>query len=227
MVLACPLLAEAVLSAVTEWKVRWLLLGSLIAGVFFNLAFQLMILSSWEGWQVVAGKVSEASYLGSMHASYPTPPYDALVWMNENLPKSARVLFAGESRSYYLERRAIPSSIPGPQPVVVWAREARTGAELAQKMRAAGVTHIFLNLMEALRTDSYREFQWDPASWAVFDDFWTHSTRLIWKKENSRPRKPRRRFTCLNWCPEVHRPPSRIRPRPIRSCIGNPMPRLK
>jgi hypothetical protein len=183
LVLTCPLIAEAVLSAVSGWLERWVLLGSFTLGIVANIALQLIILFSWEGWQVVAGQVSEADYLGRSHTLYPTPPYDGLIWMNENLPKDARVLFAGESRSYYLNRRSIPIAIPGSQPVVAWSREATSGQELAQRMRAEGVTHIFLNLMEALRTDSYQELRWDPASWAVFDDFWTHSTRLIWRKE--------------------------------------------
>ena len=78
--------------------------------------------------------MSEDAYLGRMHATYPTPPYDALVWMNQHLPPDAVVLFAGESRSYYLQRRAIPSSIPGPQPVVLVVRGMpASGPELGAK----------------------------------------------------------------------------------------------
>lgn len=183
MVLIAPVVAEAVCVAAKGWM-RWPLLGAFTLGALVNVALQLMLLFSWEGWQVVAGHVTENAFLGGMHATYPTPPYDALMWMNEHLPSDAVVLFAGESRSYYLNRRSLPTSIPGPQPVVLWAEQSHSGAELAQKMQTAGVTHIFVNLMEGLRTDSYHVFHWTPESWAVFNDFWARDTRLIWRQEN-------------------------------------------
>jgi hypothetical protein len=189
MVLACPLMAEALVIAAGS-GMRWILFSVFGLGMLANLALQLAILFSWEGWKVVAGNVSEEVYMGQTHSSYPMPPYDGLLWMNQNLPKDAVVLFAGDSRSYYLERRSIPSSIPGPQPVVLWAEQSHTGEELAQKIRATGATHIFVNLAEAIRTDSYRVFSWDAAGWGVFDDFWSHHVRMIWKKESQDRNNP-------------------------------------
>jgi hypothetical protein len=184
MALCCLLMAEPLLETTGFFR-RFIVLGAFAVGLLANLYLQNVVFLSSEGWRVIGGQLSEDAYLGRMHATYPTPPYDALVWMNQHLPDNAVVLFAGESRSFYLERRSIPSSIPGPQPIVRWSKEALTSDELAERFQRAGVTYIFLNLVEAVRTDGYHVFNWDKNSWLIFDDFWARHTRLAWKSENN------------------------------------------
>lgn len=191
MALLCAVAAEAATRLARQDRLSGALVRiGLGIGLLWNVTLAGLMLFGWEGWRVLGGFETEDRYLSAMHATYPTPPYAGIAWMNRELPADAVVLFVGDSRSHYLKRRAIPVSIPGRQPLVDWAKEARTGAELAQRMRQAGATHVFLNLVEAVRTDSYQIFRWDAASWAVLDDFWRRYVRLVWKQESEDSRNP-------------------------------------
>src|SRR5437016_1717876 len=112
----------------------------------------------------------EHDYLATAHYSYPIPDYEGLVWMNQNLPAGSKAMIAGDARSFYTRIAVVPSSIFDTQPIVLVAREAHSGADLARLLRKQGVTHLFLNFAEAIRTESYGNFSWDQESWAVFDD---------------------------------------------------------
>ncbi|MFA5975696.1 MAG: glycosyltransferase family 39 protein [Elusimicrobiota bacterium] len=187
LALASPLFAETLIMASRSAWIRTLVLGSVLAGTLNNFSMLAKMIHQVGGWQVVGGWVPEAEYLGEMHPTYPPPSYDALAWMNTHLPAQAKVLFMGDCRSYYLERRAVPSSTPGGQAIVKIIRESRDGTEVARRLREEGVTHLFLNFGEAVRTEGYQLFPWDPVSWPVLTDFWNHSVRLLWKKENFTP----------------------------------------
>ena len=82
------------------------------------------------------------------------------------------MLFAGETRAFYCNRRFIAPSVNDVHPLVLFARASSTPEELQAKITAAGITHIFLNLGEAARLDkNYKLFQWDEASLRVFNAF--------------------------------------------------------
>ncbi|HVO33536.1 MAG TPA: hypothetical protein VMU17_06445 [Elusimicrobiota bacterium] len=184
LALASPLLAEGILRAGRSKTVRVALLAAVAAGAFSNWALTAGIAYQIGGWQVVGGWMSEADYLGDMHASYPTPPYDGIAWMNQHLPAEAKVCVMGDSRSYYLQRRAIPSSTPGEQAIVQIVRASRDGDDVAGRLRAEGITHLYLNMAEAVRTEQYQLFPWDERTWPVFSEFWERYVRLVWKEEN-------------------------------------------
>jgi len=214
-VLTAPLIAEALYQIPPAAWIRWIGWGAFALGIVINLHMQLLIFFNWNGWNVLAGRASESAYLQRMWATYPTPPYEALEWMNANLPKDAVVLFAGEARSYYLRRRAIPSSIPGVQPIVAWSQESKTGDALAKKMRAEGVTHIFVNYVEAMRTEGYGAFKWTPAGWATLDDFWKHHIRFIWKKEDPSRENPQALYVYELASEEMSKQPHAPPPNPF------------
>jgi len=179
LALLAPVAAQAVLS-LRRW--RALLLGLVAAGACLNLEASYTMLYSMGGWRVLGGQMSEADYLSDTRASYPTPPYEGYQWMNSHLPPEAKILIVGDSRSYYTDRRVIPASVYDPQALVEYAR-APDAARMRQALRRDGVTHIFFNLVEAVRTQSYGLFPWDRAVWNTLNDFWAHDVRLIWKDE--------------------------------------------
>jgi hypothetical protein len=100
--------------------------------------------------------------------------------MNKNLPAGSKVMMAGDTRTFYSRVPVVPASLFNTEPIVLIAHDARNADDLARLLHEKGVTHLFLNFAEAVRTESYGNFSWDMHSWAVFDDFWQHHARLIW-----------------------------------------------
>lgn len=191
LALAAPLLADAALRAARAPWVRVPVMGALAIGSARNLYFLFFLLYNIGGWAVVGGLEAEDAYLGRMHATYPLPPYDAIRWMNGHLPAGSKILFAGESRSYYTRHATVMHSIPGRQPIVDWPRQAGDSEALARRLRREGVTHLFLNLGEGIRNAAYGIFAWDPRGWAVLNDFWSRYMKLAWKEEDPNPREPK------------------------------------
>jgi len=98
------------------------------------------------------------------------PAYD---FINSELPRGARVLVLGDARTFGLERPYLASSVFDLNPVVELSSASRSGGELYSRLRAAGVTHIVLNVAEAIRLGrGYRTFYWDAAARRVFYEFW-------------------------------------------------------
>jgi len=174
------LLAHAVLSFRPAVVVRQTLLVLCIFSAAWNLYYTLVLTGLRDGWRVVGGMVSEHDYLAEAHFSYPMPDYEGLVWMNNNLPAGSRVMMAGDTRTYPTRIPVVPSSLFDNQPIVTISRTAQSGDEVAEILRKKGVTHLFVNVGEAIRTESYGPFQWDGNSWAVLDNFWRGHVRLIW-----------------------------------------------
>ncbi len=104
------------------------------------------------------------------HAYSSRPAYD---FINSELPRGARVLVLGDARIFGLERPYLASSVFDLNPVVELSAASRSGGELYSRLRAAGVTHIVLNVSEAIRLGrGYRTFYWDAAARRVFYEFW-------------------------------------------------------
>jgi hypothetical protein len=107
--------------------------------------------------------------------------------MNEHLPVGSKLLMAGDSRSLYTRVPIVPSSIYDSQVIIEVARRAGTGDEMARLLGEQGITHIFINFAEAVRTEGYGVFDWDQHSWAVLEDFWSRYPELIWVSYRPNP----------------------------------------
>jgi hypothetical protein len=185
LALLVPVAAQALIS-LAGW--RRAVAGIVALGLFVNLGWSYVLIYGSEGWRVIGGQMSEAEYLGSQRMAYPTPPFDAYAWMNAHLPGTAKILIAGEPRSLYLDRRAVPSAPYDPQPLYQYAQQSSAEA-MAEAMRRDGVTHVFINLGEAVRTQQYRPFPFTAEEWRTFDTFWARSVELLWKSENLPPKE--------------------------------------
>jgi hypothetical protein len=163
------------------------MLALCLFGAGWKLYYSFLLTGYKEGWRVVGGMVSEYDYLATARYSYPRPDYEGLVWMNNHLPPGSKVLMAGDARTLYSQVPVVPASVFDTAPIVLVAREARNGDDMARLLREKGVTHLFLNFAEAVRTEEYRNFSWDKQSWAVFDDFWQNNVRLIWSSVAGSP----------------------------------------
>lgn len=178
-----PLAAEITLSFEPFRRIRGILLAAWVASFAVNFYRLSMIQACTEGWKVLTGRLSEAAYLREEHATYPTPPYAAIEWMNNHLPRESKVLFIGEARTYYMERAAIPSGVVDPQPLVELSKKSRSARELAHELRQMGVTHLSLSRQESERTAGYNLFSMDRASAKRLQDFWAHHAHPLWSQE--------------------------------------------
>lgn len=96
-------------------------------------------------WAYVRGRMSRHEYLTRQRVTYGLPYYAAAEWVNANLPPKAKVLLLGESRAYYLERDFIAATVFDHNPFWTAAAAAKDPAELRERLRALGVTHILLS----------------------------------------------------------------------------------
>jgi len=174
-------LYAALITGLGNKPLRWLCQFLLVLISVFSLQWLNRIEASQDGWRVVFGLQDRESYLGQPHSTYPSPYYPAMKYMNSALPPDSRVLFAGETRGYYCERRFIAPSVTDVHPLVLFARASSTPEEMQAKVAAEGFTHIFLNLAEAIRLDKgYHLFQWDEASIRVFNAWWDRYVQPVW-----------------------------------------------
>ncbi len=183
LAIASMIFGEAIILGFPNGAARFCGFGAISLAALANVMGLLSVIFFQDGWRVTGGQIKESTYLAEMHGSYPTPPYSGFAWMNANLPKGSVILVAGEARTHYSVHRVIPSSVPDPQPLVVYARNAADDQAMAAQMRADGITHIFLNFVEAVRTESYGLFPFKEDDWMRFEKFWQKNVELIWKEE--------------------------------------------
>lgn len=101
-----------------------------------------------------------AVYSEAVAEAFPT------AWMNRELPKEAVVLFVGESRTAYVDRRAIWSSAWDRGLLAQSLANGENAAGTLASMRQAGVTHIYVSFAELsrLRDSGYTDERMGPES---------------------------------------------------------------
>ena len=70
---------------------------------------------------------------------------------NTNLPAEARVLMIYEARPWLLHRASVYNTVFDASELLRLAQGARTGPEVADRLRAAGITHVLVNQAELQR----------------------------------------------------------------------------
>ncbi len=179
------LLSASLERALLTRATRILLIPAAGAIMFLGIQWAGAHLRSQEGWRQVFGFITESEYLGTQRPTYPAPYYRAMEYINTHLPSDSRILFAGDARSFYCRRRHMASSVHDVHPLVLWARDSSDAGELHRRIREAGITHIFLNLSETIRLhESYKMFQWDERSAAVFRKWWPAHVRAVWNHDS-------------------------------------------
>ena len=116
-------------------------LALVLAGFFLNWT----TLTGGAGWKYLIGSLSRLEYRAQAGGSW-----DSMRgWINTNVLARGRVLFVGEPRRLWMERRVL-SYGPVFRPVTWKAvAESRDAATVAKKMRQAGITHIVYNQISA------------------------------------------------------------------------------
>jgi hypothetical protein len=102
---------------------------------------------------------------------------EPVIWMNENLPAKAKVLYVGEARVYYARHPVLWSTAFDRHPLMEM-RAAGTPVELLATMRARGITHVYINFSELERLRSHYHHLLD-ANWYVFRNFLQQHAREV------------------------------------------------
>lgn len=178
-------LATGLRSVETPKPLRRLGLGILLLACLIDsgdIAANWMVLANWP---VVLGRQPAADYLSHGHPMYPTPYYPAMDFINAKTPPGARVLFVGESRSFYCDRDHIADSAFVPNTLAGLIRGAKTGAELYQSVGRLGVDYLVVNRGEILRQ---RLAFVTHADAPVFDAFARDHLRQVFEHKVDDPR---------------------------------------
>lgn len=104
-----------------------------------------------------SGKVAVGQESRSAFAERTLDHYGAAQYVKAYLPPDANLLFIGESRPFYFDRRALAPHPFHHHPLAVWLQEAETPEQLRDRIRREGFTHVILNTREFKRLqDQYR-----------------------------------------------------------------------
>lgn len=143
--LVCMLGALAIMRAESPRLLR----GLAVAGSCFLLLHSLQgAIASWykQGlWAVTFGKATKDEYLLASHPSFFESSYAGVRFINAALRPDARVLFIGDERGFYCERRFVAASVYDRNPIVELANESSALAGFQKMLGSAGISHLLLN----------------------------------------------------------------------------------
>lgn len=158
------------------------LLCMLILLAFNNLTFSTSILKiTQDPFPYVTGSQSRKDYLSTQRPSFPCPYYQTLEFANTKLDKKAKILFLGETRGLYCQRRFLAQGSGDFSPLMEWTKTSQSDSELYSRFNENGVTHILLNVPEAKRLSVYDIFYWDRRDVKIFNDFWKKYVKEIYR----------------------------------------------
>ena len=103
---------------------------------------------------------------------------EPVVWMNENLPSGAKVLYVGEGRVYYAKQPVLWSTAFDQHALTAMSNEARTTDELLAALRARGVTHVYMNFAELDRLRRSYDYM-VSANWSLIRNTLQHSATEV------------------------------------------------
>jgi hypothetical protein len=96
--------------------------------------------------------------------------YDAAQFVRTEVPANAKLLFIGETRTYYFFRDALAPSAYDRHPLQQWVEESDSAGRLAERLAREGITHVVLNIREFKRLhESYGLLTFDGMDAQVKD----------------------------------------------------------
>jgi hypothetical protein len=89
---------------------------------------------------------------------------EPVIWMNNNLPDNAKVLYVGEGRVYYTKHAVLWTTAFDQSLLTAMSDQANTTEELLAALRAKGITHVYMNFSELGRLQHSYDYMLD-ANW--------------------------------------------------------------
>lgn len=115
------------------------------------------ILKAWEASLSLPGRPERAMALVSRFV----PTLDAARFVNTRLPDDARLLFLGDTMTYYYRRDFVAPSAIDVHPLQGIAAPGKEPVEIVRELRALGFTHVLVNRPEWRRLgDTYYRVLW-------------------------------------------------------------------
>lgn len=155
----------------------WLRALFLAQGVFMFMIF-FSLIGNQDRYYVLFNKVSADYFLSNSHNIYPFPVYQAIKYVNENLPSEAKIIFLGDSRGFFLRRIFSAASAFNTESLARLAETSSDADEMYAKLKASGFTHVIFNPGEAIRNKVYRQFK-NPHAREVFRNFYNKHLSLL------------------------------------------------
>ncbi|MDD5687893.1 MAG: glycosyltransferase family 39 protein [Elusimicrobia bacterium] len=150
-----------------KWIVSAVCITNLLA--LYSIAF-----SMTRFYKPFGGNETKDEFLSKTKPTYPNPPYSVILWLNKNIPADSKVLFVGESKSYYMQRDFISYSVEtNLQPLMEFLKASKDANAFRTLLQEKRVTHFLINYREAVRVNSsYKTFYWTESERKIFDEFW-------------------------------------------------------
>lgn len=143
--LYCILVASALWLTELPRRLRLAIVAIFFYTMTINMARVFLMQANPGTWKVSYGRMTKSDYLLHEHPSYNAPYYAGAKFINANLPQDATVLFIGEERGYYSERKFITASVFDVNPMLGLANSSADADELLANLKRKGITHLLVN----------------------------------------------------------------------------------
>lgn len=141
----CILVASAIWLIDLPRPLRLLTAGVFYCAITISMTRAFLMLAQPGTWKVTFSRAAKTDYLLHEHPSYKAPYYAGARFVNENLPRDATVLFIGEERGFYCERKFVTASMFDVNPAADLAASSADADELLAGLSRTGITHLLVN----------------------------------------------------------------------------------
>ena len=131
----------------------------------------LIVKFTFSPWQTLTGQINREEFLSYTRGTYPNPSYKMYQYINKNLPtENTRILLLGENKAFHLKRDFYYYTVEYNNPILqTWISESKDDAELYEKFKQAGISHMMINYREFIRLHAV---QWEPKPKEILEKFW-------------------------------------------------------
>ncbi len=125
--------------------------------------------------KVVLGAETEGSYL-SRYIEY----YDAISFFNETAGENSKILFIGDPRSFYTERKVVWSSAYNRNPIDMLVRENETSHGISEALLSSGFSHIlYAPYGVKILNEKYNAYPFNKKEIKRFNQFLREKTTVL------------------------------------------------
>jgi len=160
------LILSAALGALQEQRWKILLTSLVAASAIFCVPEYLSLSARWyDGWGIWSGRESRQEYLARKMSPM-------IEWINQNLPKDARLLAVGDSQVLYYKRLAYANSVFDEQFFAAAARKEKDDAGILRRLKEMGITYVvFDEFLGVINSREYHQYELKADEWRKLDDF--------------------------------------------------------
>jgi hypothetical protein len=91
------------------------------------------------------GISDKTTFLSHQSHSYGVPYYAGTKFINDTLPTNAKILFLGEERGYYCDRKFVTASVFDINPIENVLNSTTNADQLKLQLQKNGISHLLIN----------------------------------------------------------------------------------